>query len=120
MAYSFIKTAAADNIATIRFDNYAKRNALSEGLIDEVLDAIDGFGREDVRALVLRTDAKHTVWSAGHDVSQLPRADRDPLPADDPFMRLLQAVRNCRAPVIAMIDGSVWGAACDLTMSCDI
>lgn len=120
MTYTFIKTELADTVATIRFDNYAKRNALSEGLIAEVIAAIGSFATQDVRALVLRTDAKNKVWSAGHDVKELPRGDRDPLPADDPFMSLLRTVRDFRAPVLAMIDGSVWGAACDLIMSCDI
>lgn len=120
MAYTFIKVEQSDQIATVRFDNYAKRNALSAGLIAELRSVLEDFGEEDVRVLVLRTDQKHPVWSAGHDVQELPRADSDPLPADDPLMELLRAVRNFRAPVIAMVDGSVWGAACDLIMSCDI
>lgn len=120
MAYTFIKADVANKVATIRFDNYAKRNALSAGLIAEVETALSGFATQDVRALVLRADQKHPVWSAGHDISELPQAGKDPLPADDPFERLLKAVRGFRAPVIAMVDGSVWGAACDLVMSCDI
>ncbi len=120
MASTYIRTELAGCVATIRFDNYARRNALSEALIAEVLAAIADFARQDVRVLVLRTSTKNKVWSAGHDVSELPRADRDPLPADDPFMTLLRAVRSFRAPVIAMVDGSVWGAACDLVMSCDM
>jgi len=120
MAYTFIKVEQADQIATVRFDNYAKRNALSAGLIAELRSALEEFGKEDIRVLVLRTDQKHPVWSAGHDVQELPRSDRDPLPADDPLVELLRAVREFRAPVIAMVDGSVWGAACDLIMSCDI
>jgi len=120
MAYSFIKTDVSNTIATIRFDNYAKRNALSAGLITEVQSAIQEFSKQDVRVLILRTDQKHPVWSAGHDISELPHAGRDPLPADDPLMELLQQVRAFRAPVIAMVDGSVWGAACDLIMSCDM
>ncbi len=118
--FTYIRTELDGCVAAIRFDNYARRNALSAALIDEVLTAIATFAQADVRVLVLRSEAKHKVWSAGHDVSELPRADRDPLPADDPFMTLLQAVRGFRAPVIAMIDGSVWGAACDLVMSCDM
>ncbi len=120
MSYTFIKLERADTVATVRFDNYAKRNALSAGLIAELQAALAEFGKEDVRAVVLRTDKKNPVWSAGHDVQELPRADRDPLPADDPVMALLRAVREFRAPVIAMVDGSVWGAACDLIMSCDM
>ena len=120
MNYQYIKVEIADLIATIRLNHYAKRNALSECLIEEIHQALDVFSKEDIRALVLRSDQKNAVWSAGHDVMELPRADMDPLPADDPVMILLQSIRTFRAPVIAMVDGSVWGASTDLIMSCDI
>jgi methylmalonyl-CoA decarboxylase len=73
-----------------------------------------------VRALVLRSAVKEKVWCAGHDVSELPKADMDPLPYSDPLEQLLRAVKNFPAPVIAMVHGSVWGGACDLIMSCDL
>ena len=65
MEYKYIKTEQAETIATIRFNHYEKRNALSEALIDEIQDALKKFGSQDVRALVLRNDQKRTVWSAG-------------------------------------------------------
>jgi methylmalonyl-CoA decarboxylase len=37
-----------------------------------------------------------------------------------PFERLLHRVRNFSMPIIGMIEGSVWGGACDLAMTCDI
>ena len=120
MGYQYIKTEQSEFIATIRFDHNEKRNALSECLIDEMILALAEFEKQDVRALVLRSDQKNKVWSAGHDVMELPRSERDPLPADDPVMVLLKTIRAFRAPVIAMVDGSVWGASTDLIMSCDI
>ena len=86
MNYQYIKTEQSDLIATIRFNHYSKRNALSECLIEEMHHALEVFGKEDVRVLVLRSDKKNKVWSAGHDVMELPRSERDPLPADDPVM----------------------------------
>jgi methylmalonyl-CoA decarboxylase len=53
-------------------------------------------------------------------VSELPKADIDPLPYSDPLEQLLRAVKAFPAPVIGMVHGSVWGAACDLIMSCDL
>lgn len=120
MTYAYIKTSVADTVATIRFANYAKRNALSKDLIGEVMSALAEFSQQDVRALVIRTDQKNKVWSSGHDITELPQACRDPLPADDAIELLLSAIRSFRAPVIAMVDGEVWGAACDLIMCCDI
>jgi len=60
------------------------------------------------------------VWSFGHDVGELPKANVDPLPYSDPLEQLVRAVKAFPAPVIAMVHGSVWGGACDLIMACDI
>ena len=78
------------------------------------------FKADGVRVVVLRSASGGKVWSAGHDVGELPRADVDPLPYSDPLEQLLRAVKAFPAPVIAMVHGSAWGGACDLVMACDI
>lgn len=115
-----IKTAFAESIGTIAFDRDAKRNALSAGLIAETLAALDEFKTKRARAVVLRSADAGKVWSAGHDIDELPKADVDPLPYSDPLEQLLRAVKAFPAPVIAMVHGSVWGGACDLVMACDL
>ena len=52
---ALIQTSVSDDIATIAFDNYAKRNALSAALITEMLVALEQFKAKDVRAVVLRS-----------------------------------------------------------------
>jgi methylmalonyl-CoA decarboxylase len=107
-------------IGTIALDHYEKRNALGSELISEVVEALTEFKGRRVRAVILRSARDEKVWSAGLDVSQLPKADVDPLPYTDPFEQLLRAVKEFPAPVIAMIHGTVWGGACDLVMNCDL
>jgi methylmalonyl-CoA decarboxylase len=116
----FIKTQMQGRVGTIAFDHYCKRNALSKSLIDECLNALAEFEKEGARAVVLRSAEAQKVWSAGHDVDELPEANRDPLPYDDPLEQLLRAVAAFPAPVIAMVQGSAWGGACDLVMTCDM
>ena len=120
MSFFFLKAELSETIATIRFSNDARRNALSKSLINEFLMALQDFSKQDVRVLIIRTDQKNKVWSSGHDITELPQACRDPLPADDPVEQLLASIRSFRAPVIAMVDGQVWGASCDLIMCCDM
>ncbi|HUI23624.1 MAG TPA: methylmalonyl-CoA decarboxylase [Nitrososphaerales archaeon] len=115
-----IQTKEQESIATIAFDNYSKRNALSRALIAETIAALDEFRVRGVRVVVLRSAATEKVWSAGYDVNELPKANIDPLPYSDPLENLLRAVKTFPAPVIGMVHGSVWGAACDLIMSCDL
>ena len=117
---SLVRTEFAEWIGTIAFDNYVKRNALSAELIGEVIARLDQLKSQGARAVVLRSARNEKVWSAGHDVEELPRADVDPLPYNDPLEQLLRAVKGFPAPVIAMVHGSVWGGACDLVMACDL
>lgn len=117
---SLITVSNTDRIGTIAFNNYQKRNALSGDLIDEVLSAFKTMQQNGTRAVILRAASFEKVWSAGHDVDELPQADTDPLPYDDPLEKLLRAVRSFPAPVIAMVHGSVWGGACDLVVNCDL
>jgi methylmalonyl-CoA decarboxylase len=115
-----VQTTSSDHIGTVAFDHYAKRNALSRALIADVLASFDQLKSERVQAVVLRSAAHDKVWSAGHDIDELPKAGIDPLPYGDPLERLLRAVKTFPAPVIAMVHGSVWGGACELVMACDI
>jgi methylmalonyl-CoA decarboxylase len=117
---SLIQLEIKDRIATIAFDHYKRRNALSTELIGEIISAFDRCKSEHVRVLILRALANTKVWSAGHDVEELPRVGIDPLPYGDPLEVLLRAVDEYPAPVIAMVHGSVWGGACELIMACDI
>jgi methylmalonyl-CoA decarboxylase len=117
---AFIKTTVSDAVGTIAFDRNDKRNALNAGLIAEAITAFDDFKARHVRAVVLRSAAAAKVWSAGHDIEELPKAGVDPLPYSDPLERLLRAVKAFPAPVIAMVHGTVWGGACDLVMACDL
>jgi len=39
---------------------------------------------------------------------------------NDPLRRVIRTIELFPAPVIAMVEGSVWGGACELVMSCDL
>ena len=117
---ALIQANDSENVATIAFDNYPKRNALSKALIAETIAALEHFKTKGVRVVVLRSAARGSVWSAGYDVNELPKAHIDPLPYSEPLEELLRAVKAFPAPVIGMVHGSVWGGACELIMSCDL
>jgi methylmalonyl-CoA decarboxylase len=115
-----IRTAFAGHVGTIALDNYARRNALGGDMIAAILGALEVFRAQNARVVILRSAQDEKVWSSGHAVDELPAAERDPLPYDDPLEQLLRAVKTFPAPVIAMIHGSVWGGACDLVLACDL
>jgi methylmalonyl-CoA decarboxylase len=115
----FILAERADSIGTLILNQPAKRNALSEAVVEELIATLTEFQQVGVRVVVIRAAPGTPVWSSGHDISELPQGE-DPLPYSDPFERALRAVKSFPAPVIAMVHGSVWGVATDLVLSCDI
>lgn len=114
-----IQTELRDAIGTITLDHPAKRNAIGSVLVDDILAALANFQKQGVRVIVIRAAANTKVWSAGHDVDEL-NATTDPLAGSETLDRLLQGVATYPAPVIAMIQGSVWGGATDFVLSCDL
>lgn len=104
----------------ITLNHEAKRNVLSRGLIEELIAALDEMRAAAVRSVILRAQPGAAVWSAGHDVTELPGSGRDPLAYDDPLRRAVRAIESLPLPVIAMIEGTVWGGACELAITCDL
>lgn len=109
-----------DTTGVLTFNHPAKRNALSAGLIEELISGLSEMQAAGVRAAILRAPAEATIWSAGHDVSELPPHGRDPLAYNDPLRRAVRAIEDFPAPVIALIQGSVWGGACEIALTCDM
>src|SRR5512134_764644 len=114
-----VSTYEAD-IGTIVLNNASKRNALDEALVGEVVAALDGFRKCKARVVVLRAPAGSKVWSAGRDVAELPQARRDPLGWSDPLRVLVRAIQEFPAPIIALIEGGVWGGGFEVAIACDI
>ena len=117
---SLCRIELVDNIAVVTMANPAKHNVLSSAMIDALLACFEQAGRQAVRCLILRAEAGVKVWSAGHDIEELPSAHRDPLGWSDPLRVVIRAIEEFPAPVIALIEGSVWGGACEMALSCDI
>ncbi len=114
-----VLTQTAGAVGTITLNQPPKRNALSRALVEEMITAIADFQKSGVRVVVIRAATDSKVWSAGHDIDELPKG-QDPLQYADPLERLLRAIASFPGPVIAMVHGSVWGGATDVVLSCDL
>jgi methylmalonyl-CoA decarboxylase len=119
-APAMVDTKIANRIGVITLNNPRKQNALSKELMGELCAALEDLRRREARVIILRTSAGSKVFSSGHDVRELPTNGRDPLTYNDPMRRLIRTIEMFPAPVIAMVEGTVWGGACELVMSCDL
>ena len=115
-----IESRMSNGIGTITLNNPKKLNSLSKELIDDLCAALEDLRECESRVVILKAPDGSKVFSAGHDVRELPLDGSDPLTYTDPLRRAVRTIEHFPAPVIAMIEGSVWGGACELVMSCDI
>ncbi|WP_374487079.1 hypothetical protein [Zoogloea sp.] len=53
-------------------------------------------------------------------MNESPGPGQDPLAWRDPLRKLIRDIENFPAPIIAMIEGSVWGGACETVFACDL
>ncbi len=118
--HSVIRTAIHGQVGVITLNDRHKRNAIGARMANSIVAALGSMRARKVRTVVIRAAPEMSVWSAGHDIDELPRGRRDPLGYDDPLEGLLRAIRTFPAPVVAMVHGTVWGGALDLVLSCDL
>lgn len=115
-----VLTDVIGQVGIIALEDRHKRNAIGARMANGVIAALESLRTRQVRAIVLRAAPGMDVWSAGHDIDELPPGRRDPLGYNDPLEELIRAVRTFPAPVVAMVHGTVWGGALDLVLSCDL
>jgi len=114
-----VLTTTEDSIGTITL-NHGRVNPLSRQLIDDICIALERMKSDSVQVVILRAPRDAKVFSAGHDVRELPTNGRDPLTYNDPLRQVVRIIETHPAPIIAMVEGSVWGGACELVMGCDV
>src|SRR5258705_2143942 len=68
MPYDYLSVTHERTLAVVTLNRPERRNALSLGLMLELIDCLDGIGRDpQVRAVILAAAGK--VFSSGHDLS---------------------------------------------------
>ena len=109
-----------EQIGWITLNHDSKRNALSIGLLTELLQALKSLKEEKARVVIIRANKGMKVWSSGFYIDELPRDGSDPLAYDNPLQKVIRAIQSIPVPVIAMAEGSIWGGACNIAFVCDM
>lgn len=109
-----------DKICFLEMRNPEKLNCLNTELCNEMIDALKMAYEKECVGIVIEAQCHKNVWSAGHDIKELPIDGTDPLSFDVPMEKLIHLIQDIPVPVIAYVEGTVWGGACDLCLSCDM
>ena len=116
-------TVAVDDagIAVVSLNRPAKRNALDEATIEELIDVFATMPRSGVRACVLRAGGTH--FCAGLDLVEHWKADRSAADFMHVCLRWHEAFNKMEyggVPVIAALKGAVVGGGLELASSAHI
>jgi enoyl-CoA hydratase len=117
-----VRYDVADKIATIALDEPATRNALSDDLLDGLIEAFE-LARDDdgVRCVVL-TSTHEKVFSSGGNLAGF--AADVPLVhkywATDRFPQLFRLIGELGKPTLCAANGHVLAGALGLALACDL
>jgi len=121
-----VLSARAGHVLTLTLNRAKARNALNEGLMAALQDALDAATADaEVRVIVLAADGP--AFSSGHDLKEMTahRAAADGGKAAFAKIfaqcsRLMQTIVRHPKPVIARVQGIATAAGCQLVASCDL
>lgn len=107
-------------IRTITIDREAARNALDRATLDELEAAIEAAATPAVRVVVLR-GAGSQAFSAGADLKELlsHRTLEDRRRHFDGVARVIRAMHELAAPVIARVQGFALAGGCGVAVAAD-
>jgi enoyl-CoA hydratase len=116
--YQNIITAVEDHIAIVTLNRPKVLNALNHELMEELVDALQGFDRDDkIRAIVLTGGER--AFAAGADIKEMSEETTISIMLKDRFATW-DKIRNIKKPIIAAVSGYALGGGCELVMNCDI
>ncbi len=109
-----------DELAVLTLNRPQQRNALSLGLMRELIAALRSIGSDGgARAVVLA--ANGPAFCAGHDLSEMIGLERDAYrELFDTCTELMLAIHELPQPVVAQVHATATAAGCQLVAACDL
>jgi enoyl-CoA hydratase/carnithine racemase len=113
-------------ILRLTMDDNSNKNALSELMMNELINAINGAATDNsIKVIVI--SAKGDVFCSGHNLKEITEARSNNDGGASYFIdlfklcsSLMQLIVNSPKPVIAEVNGIATAAGCQLVASCDL
>ena len=120
-----VLTSRDGHVLKLTLNRPAARNALSEGLMAALQDALEESANDDSRVIVLA--AEGPAFCSGHDLKEM-TAHREEADAGKAAFaaifaqcsKLMQTIVRHPKPIIAQVQGIATAAGCQLVASCDL
>ena len=118
MPYEMILTETRGRVGVVTLNRPQARNAFSNQLLHELMDALEAFDRQDaVGAMVVTGNEK--AFAAGADIKEM-AAESPRQMLDSQFIATFGRLNAIRKPVIAAVSGWALGGGCEVALACDM
>ncbi len=107
----------AGSVQTVRFDRIEAENALTADMCDAAADAIS-FGESSSRVRCILLTGAPGLFTTGHDPEEI-ASFAETARISESCIRLLKTIAMVDKPVIAAVDGPVFGLGTSLLFLCD-
>jgi enoyl-CoA hydratase len=118
MTFKNIEVTTEGAIGIVTLNRPKALNALSHELMAELVQALEGFDRDEkIRAIVLTGSER--AFAAGADIKEMADETSISIMLKDQFATW-DRVKNIKKPIVAAVSGFALGGGCELAMTCDI
>ena len=120
MQFQYLLYEKKERVAWITINRPDARNALSDAVRDEIVEALYEARDDEEVHIIAITGAGDKAFSAGADISEFPK-----FTAPDNFKKHSKphpvvVMRQVHKPVVAMVNGLALGGGCELVLASDI
>jgi enoyl-CoA hydratase len=119
MSHEFITvTTEAGKVGVVTLNRPQQLNALNDGLMDELGQALKAFDADPAIGCIVVTGSEK-AFAAGADIKAMAKYEYADVYGRDFITRNWETIRTVRKPVIAAVAGFALGGGCELAMMCD-
>ncbi len=111
-----------EHLLEICFNRPEKKNSLTPEMLLELAATLNRYAESSQTMILIIRGWGDQFFSSGYDISRIPPAgseDARKFATHKPLDVAVKAIEQFPFPTIALLNGSVYGGACELAFSCD-